>query len=66
MQSAVAEALESGSPHPETVRLVLERGARQRGEAPQMPISLPEDPRLKDLVVKPHPLKDYDPEDSDS
>jgi hypothetical protein len=28
-----------------------------------VPVALPEDPRVRDLVVKPHSLEDYDPED---
>lgn len=60
---AVAEALAAGSPHPETVRLVLDRRRAQRGQAPPLPVELPDDPRLRDLVVVPHPLADYDPED---
>jgi hypothetical protein len=27
-------------------------------------VALPDDPRLRDLVVVPHRLADYDPEDS--
>jgi hypothetical protein len=63
LAAAVAEALASGSPHPDTVRLVLDRRRTQRGQAPPLPIALPDDPRLRDLVVTPHPLADYDPED---
>ena len=63
LQAAVAEALEKGSPHPETVRLILDRGRQQRQVKPPMPIQLPDDPRVRDLVVKPHPLADYDPEE---
>lgn len=62
---AVAEALASGSPHPETVRLVLDRRRRGRRQAPPVPVALPDDPRVRDLVVIPHALADYDPEDSD-
>jgi transposase len=63
MQHAVAEALEKGSPHPETVRLILERRAHRRGTRPVLPIPLPDDPRIRDLVVQPHRLADYDPEE---
>ncbi len=63
LQAAVAEALEKGSPHPETVRLILDRGRQQRQVKPPMPIQLPDDPRVRDLVVRPHPLADYDPEE---
>lgn len=60
---AVAEALAAGSPHPDTVRLVLDRRRAQRGQPPPLPVELPDDPRLRDLVVIPHPLADYDPEE---
>jgi len=62
---AVAEALAAGSPHPETVRLVLDRRRRERQQSPPVPVALPDDPRVRDLVVIPHKLADYDPEDSD-
>jgi len=62
---AVAEALAAGSPHPETVRLVLDRRRRQRQLAPPVPVALPDDPRVRDLVVIPHRLADYDPENFD-
>jgi len=62
---AVAEALAAGSPHPETVRLVLDRRRRNRQQSPPVPVALPDDPRVRDLVVIPHRLADYDPEDSD-
>jgi transposase len=63
LDTAIAEALEAGSPHPETVRLVLDRKRHARGQPPPVPVALPEDPRVRDLVVKPHSLEDYDPED---
>jgi len=62
---AVAEALAAGSPHPETVRLVLDRRRHARRQAPPLPVALPDDPRVRDLVVRPHDLADYDPEDPD-
>jgi hypothetical protein len=63
MARAVGEALEKGSPHPETVRLILDRRCRQH--EPPMPIPLPDDPKLRDLVVRPHSLGDYDLDDGD-
>jgi transposase len=60
---AITEALVAGSPHPDTVRLVLDRRRAQRGQPPPLPVALPDDPRVRDLVVNPHPLADYDPED---
>jgi transposase len=62
LEAAVAEALAAGSPHPETVRLVLDRRRYEKGQNPPLPIELPDDPRVRDLVVKPHPLADYDPD----
>jgi transposase len=62
LQAAIAEALTAGSPHPETVRLILDRRRHGKGQSPPRPVELPDDPRVRDLVVKPHPLKDYDPE----
>ncbi len=65
MAHAVAEALEKGSPHPETVRLILDRRCQQRKAKPPIPIQLPDDPKLKDLVVTPHALELYDLEERD-
>jgi transposase len=64
LATAIDEALTAGSPHPETVRLVLDRRAARRGAKPPLPISLPDDPKIRDLVVTPHKLSDYDPEDA--
>ena len=63
LASAITEALEAGSPHPATVRLILDRRRSERGAPPPLAIELPDDPRLRDLVVTPHRLADYDPED---
>ncbi len=60
---AVAEALDSGSPHPETVRLILDRRRRERHAAPPVAIDLPNNPKVKNLTVVPHALSGYDPED---
>lgn len=65
MRRAVDEALDSGSPHPETVRLILDRRCQARRQRPPIPIRLPDDPKVRNLVVTPHPLADYDPDDPD-
>jgi transposase len=65
LQVAVAEALEKGSPHPETVRMVLDRRRQARQAKPPIAIELPDDPRVKNLVVTPHALADYDPEEEE-
>jgi transposase len=69
LQAAIAEALQRGVPHPNAVRLSLERRREQRDQAPPVAVALPPDPRLHKLVVRPHNLDDYDrlqtPEESD-
>lgn len=57
---AVKEALERDAPHPHAVRHVLERRRTERGLPPPIPVALPDDPRVRNLVVKPHDLTDYD------
>jgi hypothetical protein len=64
LQTAIQEALDKGSPHPETVHLILDRQRQARGAAPPIPLRLPDDPRVRDLVVQPHSLADYDPEET--
>lgn len=60
LENALAEALEKGAPHPHSVRLILERRCRERGDLPPVPVRLPDDPRVRDLVVTPHDLATYD------
>ena len=57
---AVAEVLEKGAPHPAAVRHVLERMREGEGKPPVLPLHLPDDPRVRDLWVKPHDLAPYD------
>lgn len=58
LDRAIAEALSRNSPHPHTVRLVLERS--RPGQPPSLPVPLPQDPRIRDLAVRPHDLATYD------
>jgi hypothetical protein len=60
LEQAIKEALAKDSPHPHTVRLILERQEHTRGALPSLPLSLPDDPRVRDLVVRPHDLASYD------
>jgi len=62
---AVNEAIEKGSPHPETVRLVLDRRRRAHREAPPVPVRLPDSEKARNIVVTPHTLSDYDPTDDE-
>lgn len=60
LQAAITEALARGVPHPNAVRLSLERRREQREQAPPLAVALPEDTRVRTLVVRPHDLDDYD------
>jgi len=75
LEQAIAEALDRGAPHLAGVRHVLDRKRHERGLPPPVPVRLPDDARVRDVVVRPHPLRDYealqehthapDPEDPD-
>ena len=60
LEAGIAEALVRGVPHPNAVRLALERRREQRDQPPPLPIALPANKRVRDLVVSPHKLDDYD------
>ena len=60
LQEAIAEALRQGVPHLAAVRQILDRKRHERGQPPAIPVTLPDDPRLRDLVVRTHPLSDYE------
>ena len=60
LQAAILEALERDVPHPNAVRLALERRREQRGQAPQVDLALPEHVQRRDAPVQPHALETYD------
>jgi transposase len=60
LERAVAEALTHDAPYPGAVRQILESNARAAGTAPPMAVQLPDDPRVRNLTVRPHDLKTYD------
>ncbi len=60
LEAAINEALSRGVPHPNAVRLSLEKWREERGQTPAAAIELPNDERVRDLVVRPHDLKSYD------
>lgn len=60
VEQAVREALESETVHLSAVRLVLERRRREKKLPPPVEIAVPDDPRVRNLVVKPHNLSSYD------
>jgi transposase len=60
LQAAILEALEGDVPHPNTVRLALERRRERQGAAPPVAMTLPAHVRNRDAPVRPHALESYD------
>ncbi|GAB6044322.1 IS21 family transposase [Endothiovibrio diazotrophicus] len=60
LEAAIADALGRGVAHPNAVRLALQRRREARDQPPPLAVALPEDPRLRNLTVRPHALGDYD------
>jgi transposase len=60
LEAAIAEALANDSAHLGAVRQLLDRQRHARALPPPLAVALPEDPRLRTLCVRPHPLADYD------
>jgi hypothetical protein len=60
LQAAINEALARDVPHPNAVRLALERRREQRGLAPPVAVELPAHVRARDVPVQPHRLDSYD------
>ena len=60
VESAAREAIVADRFHVAAVRQILEVRAQQAGTPPPVPISLPDDPRVRDLQVRPHELSGYD------
>lgn len=60
LQAAIREALDRGVPHPNAVRLALERRREERGEAPPITVELSADVQARDAPVRPHALEPYD------
>jgi hypothetical protein len=66
LESAITDALGRGTPHPASVRQLLDQRRAASHLPPPVTVVLPDDPRIRDLVVRPHPLEHYDrlePED---
>jgi transposase len=60
VQAAILEALERDVPHPNAVRLALDRRREQRGQAPPVALVLPAHVQRRDAPVQPHALETYD------
>jgi hypothetical protein len=60
LEHAVQEAVEFEAGHMSAVRQILERRRREQNLPPPVEIALPNDPRIRDIVVVPHSLSGYD------
>lgn len=60
LQAAILEALQRGVPHPNAVRLALERARQDSGQPPPVALVLPEHVARRDAPVRPHALGSYD------
>ena len=60
LEAALTEAVANGVGHLGAVHHVLDRRREERGLLPPSPVLLPDDPRVRNLVVTPHALASYD------
>ena len=60
LDDAIAAALARDTPHFGAVRQLLDKARADRDEPPPVRLTLPDDPRLDRLVVRPHALASYD------
>ena len=63
LETAIQDALRQQVPHPNAVRISLEKRRDERDLPPPLPITLPDKPNVRELAVRPHDLKNYDPTD---
>ena len=59
LEAAIREALERETPEPSSVKLILERRRHEAGLQPRVAVQLPDDPRVRDLAVRPATLEQY-------
>jgi transposase len=60
LEQAVRAAIQCGAPHIAAVRQILDHRRNERGRPPAVAAQVSSDPRIRDLVVTPHNLTDYD------
>jgi transposase len=61
LEAAMAAALAEDAAHLAAVRHFIDLQRAQRAARPPVAITLPDDPRVRALTVRPHPLADYEP-----
>lgn len=60
LEAALAAALAEDATHLAAVRHFIDLHRAQRGLSPPIPVTLPDDPRVRALTVRPHNLADYE------
>ncbi len=60
LEAAMKEALSKEVPHPNAVRISLQKSREERQQPPAIAITLPDDKRVREQVVRTHDLQDYD------
>ena len=60
LDGSIKTALERGTPHPRSVQMILEAADQLSNEAPRVDVDLPDDPRVREIAVRPHDLAAYD------
>ena len=60
LEAAIDDALSRQVPHPNAVRICLEKRREERHQCPPVRLDLPDDKRVREQVVRRHNLKDYD------
>jgi hypothetical protein len=60
LERAITEALENDVPHPNSVRQVLERRREQRDQLPPLTLTLPDNDKARNIVVRAASLARYD------
>ena len=60
LTAAIADALARGVPHPNAVRLALERRRQAQSAPPPLAVILPDHVKRRDVPVRVHTLNDYD------
>ena len=66
LELAIAEALSNDVPHPNGVRQVLERRREQRDQLPPLTLTLPDNDKARNIVVRAPSLAAYDQLDADA
>jgi hypothetical protein len=60
LEASIQTVLAKQVPHPSAVRIDLERQREARHLPSPIGLALPDDTRVRNLVIRPHPLEDYD------